>query len=95
MKTLAIIVALLVASTTANASTTENKIKNLIASTKSAEVAVSKGVYVNDNGDRVGKPTNEICAMYKSPTNLFKYTDKQGWSVGSFQHKLIVTRRGC
>lgn len=58
-----------------------------------AEKDVAKGIYINDNGDRVRKPTTDICNMYRN--TYLSYSNKYGPAKGARIWLVIVTRRGC
>ena len=58
-----------------------------------AQKNVAKGIYINDAGTRVSKPTLEICHMYRN--TLAHYQNKHGSDKGAMVWLTVVTRRGC
>ncbi len=58
-----------------------------------AEKEVVKGIYVNDAGVQVSKPTKYICNMYRN--TYLHYSNTYGAAKGARIWLVIVTRRGC
>lgn len=68
-------------------------VKGTQAEVIQAEKDVARGVYIREDGVRVGKPTYTICNIYRN--TYTKYANKYGADKGARVWLTIVVRRGC